>query len=185
VSDVVQSAASSNEFFGRAERAVVDSIGMDWSRVLLVDSNGNWKQETSIGKDMVPSHNLLDHVRHDRRTFWASPKTVKWGSVQPLRAVVAAPILNRAGDVIGALYGERRNQGGSVAEKEKCLGMADAGCKIVNSVMVNPVSGSHKVLSSPDAMVAYKVGDQEHYGSIAECGAVHGKVTGIIVKAPD
>jgi adenylate cyclase len=121
VLDVVQGAASSDEFFSRAERAVVDSIGMDWSRVLLVDSNGNWTQEASNGKDIVPSRNLLDHVRHDRRTFWASPKTVKWGSVQPLRAVIAAPILNRAGDVIGALYGERRNQGGSVAETEAVL----------------------------------------------------------------
>ncbi len=114
---VLQSAASSPDFFARAARAVVDLVGLDAGGVLLRDQ-GNWKiqaQEFATGlggsEHGQPSRQILGKVLEEKRTFWEVPAAAQLGaSLQGVKAVVAAPILNRNGEVLGALYGDRRQE---------------------------------------------------------------------------
>jgi adenylate cyclase len=53
---------------------------------------------------------VLDRMRKELRTIWEEPESVgsSAASLLGVEVVVAAPILNKSGEVIGALYGERR-----------------------------------------------------------------------------
>src|SRR5262249_28856131 len=65
-----------------------------------------------------PSQHVLDRVRAERRTFWQLPRGQSrpgTPSLTGLQKVVAAPILNAEGHVLGALYGERRREGSGLA----------------------------------------------------------------------
>lgn len=116
---VLQSAASSSDFFQKAARAVVDIVGLDSGRVLVLD-NQQWKTEayetassSPDERDWRPSRQVLAQMCQERRTFWqvTSQSTLEAASLVGIKAVVAAPILDRKGEVIAALYGDRR-QGG-------------------------------------------------------------------------
>jgi adenylate cyclase len=112
--DVLHSAAGSLDFFARAARAAVDLVGLDSARVLLREA-GEWKpQATQAGPagapdaDWRPSRRLLERLLREKKTFWEVPGAAPAGSLLGVRAVVAAPILDRRGEVVGALYGDRR-----------------------------------------------------------------------------
>jgi adenylate cyclase len=119
---VLHSAASSADFFQKAARAVVDLVGLESGRVLLLD-NGEWRQEAFESAPGVPdeadqqaSRGVLTRVLEEKRTFWQVPGGGQpGGSLLGVRAVVAAPILDNQAKVIGALYGDRRKplRGGS------------------------------------------------------------------------
>jgi adenylate cyclase len=123
--DVLHSAAASSDFFSRAAEAVVNMVGMDSGRVLLCEE-GNWKVEAmrtaphlERASDWPPSRQVLNRVRQEKRTFWKTPghndlQAVEGVSLVGMAAVVAAPILDRHGQVIGALYGDRRLNSRSV-----------------------------------------------------------------------
>jgi adenylate cyclase len=121
---VLQTAASSSDFFDRAARGVVDIVGLDSGRVLLFEGDG-WRVEAvgqSVGTlaaaglseldNWRPSRRVLRRLRAERRTFWEEPEqnVQESMSLSGVAAVVAAPILDRQGTVIGALYGERRQK---------------------------------------------------------------------------
>jgi adenylate cyclase len=55
---------------------------------------------------------VLSSVCRDKKTCWEVPPAAQGASLVGVKAVVAAPILNRAGEVIGAVYGDRRQGGG-------------------------------------------------------------------------
>jgi adenylate cyclase len=113
--EVVQSAAGSPDFFARAARAVVDLADLDAAGVVLLE-RGDWTPPLSVvagprgepEADWKPSQRLLERLRREKRTFWEAPGTGQMGSLIGVRGVVAAPILNRPGEVVGALYGDRR-----------------------------------------------------------------------------
>jgi adenylate cyclase len=114
--DVLQAAADSADFFDRAARAVVDTVALDAARVLL-RVNGEWKTKTVQTANQTdsaamrkPSESVLEKVLQDKRTWWEDAVGVHSTpseSLHGVEMVVAAPILNRSGEVIGALYGER------------------------------------------------------------------------------
>jgi adenylate cyclase len=113
---VLQGVAGSREFFPRAARAVVDLVGLDSGRVLLLD-RGEWRVQAAEhapgpfgSADWRPSRQVLTRLVSEKRTFWVGPQGGPDGgqSLMGVDAVVAAPILNAAGEVIGALYGDRR-----------------------------------------------------------------------------
>jgi adenylate cyclase len=118
--NVLQSAASSSDFFQKAARAVVDIAELDTGRVLLLD-NETWKtvaEHSGAGiatrANWLPSQNVLRSVLREKKTFWEAPDQADsdlTASLIGVEVVVAAPILNRAGDVIGALYGDCRQDG--------------------------------------------------------------------------
>lgn len=116
VTTVLQSAASSEDFFERAASAVVDVVGLDSGHVLLCRGD-RW--EPVAGKsaiagaprpaDWQPSRRVLEAMREERKTTWRQGTDVALvqGSLAQIEAVVVSPILDRNGTVIGALYGDR------------------------------------------------------------------------------
>jgi adenylate cyclase len=130
--DVLQTAASSSEFFERAAAAVVEIVGLDSGQVLLLDPQ---RQDWRVAAEQLatkapgqpgarPSRQVLERLRREKRTLWHEPDQsglqAEGASLIGLNAVVAAPILNRQGDVIGALYGERR-QGSGLANLPRIM----------------------------------------------------------------
>jgi adenylate cyclase len=116
---VFHSAASSSDFFPKAAQALVDMVGLDSGSVLLLDQ-GEWQTlarrtapQILPDAEWKPSRWVLNKLAQEKRTFWEVPRTVGIGpvSLRGIRAVVAAPILDRSGRVIGALYGDRRREG--------------------------------------------------------------------------
>jgi adenylate cyclase len=120
---VLQSAASSSDFFQRAAQAVVEIVGCDSGRVLLREADG-WKVAVVRTADHAaaatpgePSDSVLGRVREEKRTFWQGPEqeTTTAESLVGVSMVVAAPILDRDGEVIGALYGDCREAPGRLS----------------------------------------------------------------------
>jgi adenylate cyclase len=115
--DVLHSAATSTDFFQKAAQAVVDMTICESARVLL------WEQEkwttavvctapgTHADQNWKPSQLVLRDVLQQKRTFWFSPDRTEnemSESLMGVEVVVAAPILNRDGGVLGVIYGECR-----------------------------------------------------------------------------
>ncbi|MBY0526388.1 MAG: adenylate/guanylate cyclase domain-containing protein [Gemmataceae bacterium] len=113
---VLQSAAATTDFFPKAARAVVDLVGMDSGRVLL-RTQDSWRVQAVESRNPIqdnwrPSGRILNKLLEAKRTFWDVPtSTEAEHSLVDVKAVVAAPILDRNGAVIGALYGDRRHGG--------------------------------------------------------------------------
>jgi len=84
-------------------------FGEDW-RSQTVQTSCRLTQEP----EWKPSRRVLNRLRQEKRTFRETPGSVGplGASLEGVQAVVAAPILDRNGAVIGALYGERRQEGG-------------------------------------------------------------------------
>ncbi len=110
---VVQSAASSPDFLERAARAVVNLVGLDTAAVLLWNGS-QWTHEAvcaaagRVAPHWQPSMTILEASRRQKRTFRDAPKQENAASLMGVQALVAAPILSPKEDVIGAIYGDRR-----------------------------------------------------------------------------
>jgi adenylate cyclase len=113
--DVLHSATNSIDFFAKAAQAVVDLVGLDSGRVLIWE-NGTWQTRAFRGAAQLvatppapPSRQVLSRVRQEKRTLWQVPEqsAAHQGSLVGVKSVVAAPILDRQGEVIGVLYGDR------------------------------------------------------------------------------
>jgi adenylate cyclase len=117
---LLHSAAGSEDFYVKAARALVDLVKLDSGRVLF-RAGENWS-ETAVqtaarhpaDPEWQPSRRVLGQVLREKKTFWQVPDSKISASTRGVDAVVAAPILDRKGDVIGALYGERRQIGAQV-----------------------------------------------------------------------
>ena len=113
--DVLQSAATSSDFFDRAARALVDMVCLDSGRVLLRQGD-DWKCQACYPEapghaaEQPVSHHILERVCRGKRTFWEVPDAslADAASMRGVTAVVAAPLLDRDGTVLGVLYGDRR-----------------------------------------------------------------------------
>ena len=113
VMNVFQSAASSEQFLYEAARGLCEMIQLDYAAVLKLENN-DWKvaslysrmSSAQIAK-WVPSQTILNKVRSAKATFRQMPDDLA-ASLMDVRAIVASPILNRTGEVIGVLYGDRR-----------------------------------------------------------------------------
>lgn len=113
---LLQSAASSTEFFRIAAESMVKLMGMDSGRVLLYEK-GEWTvQAVERGdENWRPSQNALKRVLQEKRTYRHAPGTTMAtvqsvsGSMAGITMAVIAPILDPKENVIGVLYGERRS----------------------------------------------------------------------------
>jgi adenylate cyclase len=120
VIDVLQSAASSPDFFDRAAAAVVQLVGLDSGCVLTAEGE-KWRTRSQffgprlqgMASEVLPSARILARMKQEKRTFWHAPSSAgplpNSHSLADVQAVVVAPILDPRGEVIGALYGDRRN----------------------------------------------------------------------------
>ncbi|MFN0017370.1 MAG: adenylate/guanylate cyclase domain-containing protein [Pirellulaceae bacterium] len=120
--DVLQSAASSPDYLHRAATAAVRLIDLDVACVLQRQKSewheaaGEIAQGCTLPKTWRPSRTMLERVLENKRTVFHPPQgeqeaASRGESLQSVRSLVAAPILNREGEVIAVLYGERRNEG--------------------------------------------------------------------------
>lgn len=116
---LLHSAAGSEDFYAQAARALVDLVKLDSGRVLFRAGDA-WQVKTvqaarlTADSEWRPSSRVMSNVVREKKTFWQVPDARSGASFKGIDAVVAAPIRDRKGDVIGALYGERRQVGGQV-----------------------------------------------------------------------
>ena len=116
---VFQRTLSTSEFIAAAAAALVDLVGLDEGRVYLL-SDGIWQEAARFpdrDNEVVPSRTVLERVRTERRTFWKRDDRDEAGStiLRQLSMVVAAPVLDATGDVVGVLYGDKRIRPGLAA----------------------------------------------------------------------
>lgn len=116
--DLLQSTADAGGLFAKAAQAVVNLVGLDTGRVLLLEKDewrmeARWTRSSSCGgPDCHTSHSVLNQARQEKRTFWQMPITgADANGSAHAPAVVVAPILDRQGKVLGVLYGDRRRNG--------------------------------------------------------------------------
>jgi adenylate cyclase len=119
---VLQSASNSNDFFQKAAQAVVRLVGLDVGGVFLVN-DGAWRPaalETSGPRTARPSTTVLQRVLEAKQTFYSrvDQSADVFSSIASIDAYVAAPILNRDGNVIGAVYGHRSRELADAASAE-------------------------------------------------------------------
>ena len=108
---VLQSASDSDDFFQKAAQAVVRLVGLDVGAVFLFE-NGGWRAaalETAGPQTARPSSGVLRRILEEKRTFFSrvDPSADVFSSIAAIDTFVASPILDRGGDVIGAVYGHR------------------------------------------------------------------------------
>jgi adenylate cyclase len=112
---VLQSATNSTDFFFQAAKAVVETVELDYGYVMLLDKD-EWRVQaawTAVGQTLdpgvMPSRQVLAQVRSEQRTLWHVPEAAdaEGHSLVGISAVVASPILVD-GEVVGAIYGDRR-----------------------------------------------------------------------------
>lgn len=128
---VAQSAATTKDFLRHVARAVVE-MGLDTGAVLMrVD--GGWSPRAVFpeagsagGPAWRPSESVLRGVCEEKRTIWRKPQPSgpAGESLLDVEVVVAAPILDRAGEVIGVVYADRRvgsSRSGPISRVEAML----------------------------------------------------------------
>lgn len=108
---VLQSASNSDDFFQQASRAVVQLVGLDVGAVFLYE-NGGWRPacvETTGPRTAQPSGSVLRRLLEEKRTFFSrvDAGAEMLTSIAAIDTYVAAPIIDRVGAVIGAVYGHR------------------------------------------------------------------------------
>jgi adenylate cyclase len=111
---VLNDAVGSAAFLPRAAEALVEIVGLHAGRVLLHE-NGRWAVKVARGAAggdppaWQPSDTVLGALLREKRTVWERrrPHAVPSVSLEGLQTVVAAPLLDAAGGVVGVLYGER------------------------------------------------------------------------------
>ncbi len=126
VIEVLQSAASSTDFFERAAAAIVKLVGLDSGCVLSLDGEKWLTRAQSFSSPQLeasgaarPSARILARMQHEKRTYWQTPAAggaiTNSQSLANVQAVVVSPILDPQGRAIGALYGDRRTGPGKSA----------------------------------------------------------------------
>ena len=128
--DVLQSATGSADFFHKAAQAMVEMVNLDSGRILL-RKDDQWSTHAVYSGARAadddapaPSSQVLNRVSEEKRTFFRVLEVSK--SLSEIDTVVAAPILDKHGAVIGALYGDRHKQSttaasGPISELEAML----------------------------------------------------------------
>jgi hypothetical protein len=115
----LQAATDCAGLFAAAARSLLDLGGLDAARVILRDGDGWRVQALEVAVPVDPSRlrgpslGVLKRVCLERKTFWDVPREAE--------AVVAAPLLDGAGEVVGTLYGERLPSESQFTEVEVML----------------------------------------------------------------
>lgn len=114
VMDVLDNSANDNQFFHRAADAAVRIVHFDSARVLQ-NQQGRWRSsvccppdQDSRAEEWLPSRTIVEHVCNEKKVYWRLPEAMgEMDSLYGVSHVIAAPILDRNGQVVAILYGER------------------------------------------------------------------------------
>jgi adenylate cyclase len=118
--EVFQSAAGSEDFLKKAVMAASEMVNLDTVAVVLKPTVQQslrwnvaavWAQGRAVPDSWRPSETILQRVADMRHTFYhAIPQRQGLAaSLVGVQSIIAAPILDASGDLIGALYGEGRS----------------------------------------------------------------------------
>lgn len=115
--EVFQSAASSPDFLQRATKAVLTIVDLD-AAAIVEPRDGDWRvrhagfvTEQLAEDSWRPSRRMLDKVREQKSTFRYLPHLQPFegeATHEDVVSIVAAPILDVHGALLGVLYGEKR-----------------------------------------------------------------------------
>ena len=117
---VLQGTASSKDFEESISKTALDMVGLDRAAVLKRVGT-SWKicalstRRENDDESWRPSQGLLGRVAKSGLSSWGAPGADGKGifeSAVSVVAMVAAPILNKAKEVVGAVYGDRKVGGG-------------------------------------------------------------------------
>lgn len=155
--DVLQRAASNDDFFETAARAAIGMVGLDSARVLTF-RDGKWEVQAVAGADQTrdvdwhASQSVLSRVQTEKRTFWKSEGDLglEVESLTGVTSVVAAPILNEKEEVIAVLYGDRRFSG-IIAENQ---GLNEIDAMLVELLACGIASGLARLEQERAALAA-------------------------------
>lgn len=111
VLDVLRHAASDEEFLVAAARGAVQIAGLDHAAVLLREAN-DWRVAATHAaageaEPWAPSRTMLAELLRQQRTLRRPPPR-QAASLVGVQSLVAAPLLDSDGQVVGAVYGDRR-----------------------------------------------------------------------------
>lgn len=113
--DVFQSATHPEQLYQGAADAVMSMIRLDAGQIFLLGPDGTWQSLASAPAGVPPRpprERVLARMLADGHTVFVSEQALSASrSMLGLEIVAAAPIKDRDGKVIGAVYGERRKQG--------------------------------------------------------------------------
>jgi adenylate cyclase len=165
---LLHSAAGSEDFYVKAARALVDLVKLDSGRVLF-HAGGQWQEKAAQAcsppqqkqpqQEWRPSSRVLAGVLQEKKTFWQVPDARAGASTTGLDAVVAAPILDRTGQVIGALYGERRLD--NVLRGNRPLSMLDA---MLVEVLASGVAAGLARVEQEQAALRARLQMEQYFG---------------------
>lgn len=116
VVELGQAPAGSTQFFEQTAQALVDLIGLELGLV-LVRRDDDWAiVGSAMANDRVCvrySRTLLDHVATQRRTFYQDLDQLRSSamSLAEIESAVVSPVFGLQGEVVGALYGVRTQEG--------------------------------------------------------------------------
>ena len=117
VFDVFQSAAGSADFLAKSIAAAADMVGLETVAVLL-KRHEQFVNEAVVRRDGQPvppewqaSQTIIRNVAQQCRTFFQTPsaRTNMAASLVGVQSIIAAPILDSKGEILGILYGEGRS----------------------------------------------------------------------------
>ncbi len=110
--EIYQNVQTTEGLYNAAVTGAVKVVGFDGARLLRY-GDGVWKEVQQYGNfHSAVSQFVLGEVLKHTKALWNSGTNTATESLVKLDAVIAVPILNRAGAVIGALYGERQSRAG-------------------------------------------------------------------------
>jgi adenylate cyclase len=108
---VLQDAVGSADFLSRAAEALVQIVGLN-SGLVLLRRDGRWDDKPTVtfpptagARGLRPSTTVLDKLLEKRTTLLEDSGDAQ-GSLVGMAMVVAAPLLDAAGEVAGVLYGQ-------------------------------------------------------------------------------
>ena len=179
---VFEGAASSPDFLQRAARAVINLVQLDTVAIMLW-MDDEWKTatvhakgEAKVSKYWRASTTILDKARAKKCTFRNAPLREQAGSLLGVEALVAAPILDAEGKVIGAIYGDRRNLDG----KATSLDMSEVDAMLVELIATGVAAGLARLEQEKAALAARVLFEQFFTPELArqlelEPDLLHGK----------
>jgi adenylate cyclase len=165
--DVFQSAAGSQDFLKKAVEAASEMVNLDTVAVVLKPSTPQlgrwnvaavWAQGRGVPDSWRPSETILQRVADMRHTFYhAIPQRQGIAaSLVGVQSIIAAPILDATGDIIGALYGEGWTQGARERERELGASMTEIEAKLFELLAYGVATGLAR-LKQEQKLIAERV----------------------------
>lgn len=176
--DVIHGTATAIDCFDRATSALVDLTGVEAGRVLMLEDKSDKWLVKSVARsapsvdaqdsDWKPSRQALALVRKEKKTLWQLPPT-RSGTLDSLDALLVAPILDQQGQVIGALYGDRKKADGPLRDGRITLGVVTELQAKLAQLLASGVAAALVQKKLTEIERDLKIGRQIQAGFLPDC----------------